>query len=263
MADPDPRVSGGGVSALEKAGVEVIPGVLEDECRWLNRGFVKRVTSGRPWVTVKAAISIDGNMAMADGQSKWITCAESRRRAHIARAENDAVMVGIGTILNDDPQLDVRDSDGHSPMKAVVDRDLRIPPRALALKGGNCAVFTGRPADGAKASELRSSGAKIIEMDTDGGGHIPPGLMLRELAAMGVNRLMVEGGAGIAGSFIKSGLVDEYSVFIAPKLMGSGIKMSERLSFSLMEDAIPLKKFSARDVGGDIWFRGAPSCSRG
>ncbi|MDR3280617.1 MAG: bifunctional diaminohydroxyphosphoribosylaminopyrimidine deaminase/5-amino-6-(5-phosphoribosylamino)uracil reductase RibD [Synergistaceae bacterium] len=262
MADPDPRVSGGGVRALESSGAEVICGVLEDECRRINRGFIKRVNDGRPWVTIKSALSTDGRVALPNGESQWITGVAARRKAHMLRAENDVVMVGIGTVLKDDPKLNVRDTDGKSPMKAIVDRDLASPDGAAALMDGERLIFTGRPARQKRAAQLRNAGIKIVELETGEDGHISPSAILNELGAMGMNYLMIEGGAGLVGSFLKSGNVDELSLFIAPKLMGRGMTMTSGLSFSLMDEVVEIKDLDIRRVGEDVWLRGTPSCSR-
>jgi diaminohydroxyphosphoribosylaminopyrimidine deaminase/5-amino-6-(5-phosphoribosylamino)uracil reductase len=258
MPDPDPRVSGGGASRLASSGVKIVSSVLEGECRKLNRGFVKRVTEGRPWVTVKAAISLDGNIALAGGESKWITGGPARRSAHLMRSCCDVVMVGAKTAAKDNPSLTVRDTDGRSPMRAVADRDLEISPDARVLEGG-CVIFSGPSPDGEKASVLASRGANVIPMSTDERGHIPPGDMLRELAAMGANYLMIEGGAGLISSFVSSGLVDEIALFSAPKLMGQGIGVMGGLSFGRMEDVVTVGRVSVKTVGQSA--RVADNCS--
>jgi diaminohydroxyphosphoribosylaminopyrimidine deaminase/5-amino-6-(5-phosphoribosylamino)uracil reductase len=261
MTDPDPRVSGGGIAALLSAGIEVTSGVLEDECRRINRGFVKRVTEGRPWVTLKSALSLDGNIALSNGESKWITGEPARRLAHLLRAENDAVMVGSGTLLKDDPALSVRDTDGVSPIKSIVDRDLRTPPEARFLKGGVSVIFCGPSPDEKKISKLVSRGAKIIAMETEG-GHIPPADILRKLASMGVNRLLVEGGAGLASSFVRSGTADEMLLFVSPRVMGNGISAFGGLTFGLMSETVRLKDVTVRKVGEDFLVKGVPLCSQ-
>jgi diaminohydroxyphosphoribosylaminopyrimidine deaminase/5-amino-6-(5-phosphoribosylamino)uracil reductase len=260
MPDPDPRVSGGGASRLFSSGVEVISGVLRDECLRINRGFVKRVTEGRPWVTVKAAVSLDGDIALADGSSKWITGAQARRAAHLMRAENDVVLVGARTVIKDDPSLTVRDTDGRSPMKAVVDKNLEIPPMS-GLLDGHCLIFAGPSPDEKKLSALSGRGAKVVRMKTDEKGHIPPQDMLAELAAAGLNYVMIEGGAGIASSFLSSGAVDEIAFFASPKLMGRGIHVTDALSFDRMGDVIGVEGISAKKIGGDILVKGVLPCS--
>ncbi|MDR3254099.1 MAG: bifunctional diaminohydroxyphosphoribosylaminopyrimidine deaminase/5-amino-6-(5-phosphoribosylamino)uracil reductase RibD [Synergistaceae bacterium] len=261
MRDPNPCVAGGGIEALERAGIEVVTGVLEEECRWLNRGFIRAMTMGRPWVTVKAAIALDGRMALENGDSAWISSSESRKRAHLMRAENDAIMVGVGTVLSDDPRLTVRDVDGSSPVKVIVDRDLSTPEEARVLDEGKCVFFTGPSPDEGKVEALIKKGAKVIKQKEDSGAYIPMDALLSELCALGVNQIMVEGGSKLIGSLIKAGSVDEYSLFIAPKFLGRGIGISDSLSFSHMDDTISMKNLRVRKIGDDIWFEGVPSCS--
>ena len=262
MSDPDPRVSGEGVSRLNSAGVKIVAPVLEDECLRLNRGFVKRVTKGIPWVTVKAAMSLDGDIALADGESKWITGAPARRLAHVMRADSDVIMAGSGTIIKDDPLLSVRDTDGRSPMKAIVDRNLDIMPSARVLDDA-CVIFTGASSSVERASVLEKRGALVVRIGTGDGRHIPPVDMLRELAAMGMNYVMIEGGAGLISSFLSSGEADEITLFEAPKLMGNGIGVTDGLSVKNMDDVLPIKDIRFKRVGGDILLKGVTPCSRG
>jgi diaminohydroxyphosphoribosylaminopyrimidine deaminase/5-amino-6-(5-phosphoribosylamino)uracil reductase len=257
MTDPDPRVSGGGTAMLEAAGVKVVSGVLREECERLNRGFIKRVTEGRPWVTIKAAASMDGDIALENGESRWITGPEARGKAHSMRAENDVVLVGIGTVTRDDPELSVRDSEGRSPIKAVVDKDLEIPLGAAVLRGGERVVFTSSGAcfaRGEKISELSKMGVRVITLRTRE-GHIPPGEILGELAVMGANYVLVEGGAGLISSFIASGCADEAAFFTAPKLMGNGVRVT-KFQISSMDSAVKIKNFRVKAVGADFLMRG-------
>lgn len=259
--DPNPLVGGGGKQVLEAAGIEVINGVLEDECRWLNRGFIRNMTLGRPWVTVKAAISLDGDIALGSGESKWISGPLSRKRAHLMRAENDAVMVGVGTVLSDDPMLTVRDVDGKSPIKVVVDRNLDTPPDAKILDHGGCIFFVGPSPDDERVNQLTRRGAKIVRETVDSDDRIPIDRILHELKNLGVNQLLVEGGGKLIGSFIGACLVDEYSLFIAPKVLGDGLRMSDNIVFRHMEETVSMKQVSLRRIGDDIWFEGLPTCS--
>lgn len=260
--DPNPLVGGKGLRRLQDAGIDVVAGVLEEECRWINRGFIRRVTLGRPWVTVKAALSLDGNMALETGESKWISGADSRKRAHMMRAENDAILVGVGTILRDDPMLTVRDVDGRSPLKVAVDRNLEMPPSARVLDGGRCIVFTGPAPDETRARELEEKGARILREPSGADEpRVSIGRLLLKLGELGVNTLMVEGGARIIGSFIESACVDEYSFFVAPKLLGNGLRFTDRVSFPFMEKAISMKRTKIRKISDDIWFEGVPVCS--
>lgn len=261
MADPNPLVRGGGKRALENAGIEVVDGVLAEECKWINRGFIRTMTMGRPWVTVKAAVSLDGNIALANGESQWISGPMSRKRAHLARSESDAVMVGVGTILADDPQLTVREVDGKSPMKVVVDRHLETPPDAKVLDKGGCVFFSGSSPDESRIDLLTGRGARIIRSEEDANGHIPVDIMLRKLRELGVNRLLVEGGSKLISSFVSSGMVDEFSLFIAPKMLGDGLRLTGDISFRHMGDTIAMKSVLLRRICDDIWFEGLPACS--
>jgi diaminohydroxyphosphoribosylaminopyrimidine deaminase/5-amino-6-(5-phosphoribosylamino)uracil reductase len=254
MTDPDPRVSGGGTARLEAAGIKVVSGVLREECERLNRGFIKRVTEGRPWVTIKAAVSMDGDIALENGESKWITGPQARRKAHSMRAENDVVLVGIGTVKKDDPELSVRDAEGRSPIKAVVDRDLEISTDARILSGGERVVFTSSGSCGEKIAELTEMGVRVVTSRTRG-GHIPPAEMLGELAAMGANYVLVEGGAGVISSFVASGAADEAAFFTAPKLMGSGVRVS-KFQIPSMDAAVKVKNFRVKAVGADFLLGG-------
>ena len=261
--DPNPLVSGGGKRTLEAACIEFLDGILEEECRWINRGFIRNMTLGRPWVTVKAALSLDGDMALGNGESRWISGPLSRKRAHLMRAENDAVMVGVGTVLRDDPMLTVRDVDGKSPIKVVVDRNLDTPPDAKILDHGGCVFFTGPFPDEARVNQLTRRGAKVVRQTVDTGERLAIDGILHELKGLGVNQLLVEGGGKLIGSFIGSCSVDEYSLFIAPKVLGEGLRMSDSIVFRHMEETVSMKQVRLRRIGDDIWFEGLPSCSQG
>lgn len=261
MLDPNPLVSGGGKRAFDTAGIEFINGILEDECKWINRGFIRNMTLGRPWVTTKAAISLDGDMALENGESKWISSPLSRKRAHLMRAENDAVMVGVGTILSDDPMLTVREVDGKSPIKIVIDKHLDTPLDAKVLNHGGCVFLTGPSPDEERVNGLLSRGAKVIKRAMDSQERIPVDGILQELNRLGVNRLLLEGGSKLISSFISSNAIDEYSLFIAPKVLGRGLRMSDSISFNHMEETISMKQVRLRRIGDDIWFEGLPSCS--
>jgi diaminohydroxyphosphoribosylaminopyrimidine deaminase/5-amino-6-(5-phosphoribosylamino)uracil reductase len=254
MTDPDPRVSGGGTAKLEAAGIEVVSGILREECERLNRGFIKRVTEGRPWVTIKAAVSMDGNIALRNGESKWITGPEARRRAHLMRAAHDVVLVGIGTVTKDNPELSVRDSEGRSPIKAVVDKDLEISLDAGVLRCGERVIFTSSGSRGEKISELSKMGVKVIKSRTRD-GHIPPGEMLGALAEMGANYVLIEGGAGLISSFVASGCADEAAFFTAPKLMGNGVRVT-KFQIPSMDLAAKVKNLRVKAVGADFLLEG-------
>lgn len=260
--DTDPLVSGRGAEKLRAAGIEVVIGVLEKECRYINRGFFSARERGRPWVTVKAAVSVDGAMAAAGGESKWITNAESRRRAHMIRAEHDAILVGAGTIVADDPRLDVRDADGSDPLKVVIDPHLRTPPDARVYSCGRAVIFAlnGASEDRTEAFEARD--VRVIRLEADSSGAIAPEAILAELAGMGVGLLLIEGGARTIDRFLAAHLVDEMSVFTAPKVLGGGNGLAAMFRADRMDDALCIKAPDVRDIDGDVWIRGEISCSR-
>ena len=188
--DPDVRVQGRGMEILRAGGVRVDAGVLEKECRWINRGFIRRITLKRPWVTLKAAVGLDGGMALRSGESKWITGYEARTVAHLLRAEHDAVLVGSGTVFRDDPELTVRNSPGRNPLKVVLDSRCSIPPGSRVLEG--CLLFVGPDAHEGRCSEARSRGAEVVTAPYEGNT-----LSLRHVLTVLAERglvLLVEGG---------------------------------------------------------------------
>lgn len=233
--DPDSRVSGRGVEILELSGVDVSVGMLEAEARWLNRGFLKGVLTSLPWVTIKAAVGLDGHIALSDGTSRWISNSLSRTKAHLLRSQSDAIMVGKGTVLADNPSLTVRDVAGRSPIPVILGA---VSGDSKVLADPRCVVYAKSSSSG---SDLRS--------------------VLEDLYGKGIRRLMVEGGASVISSFLKEGLADEVSLFIAPKIMGRGISVSSSFSIPSMEEALNVKILSVRDQLGDLWLEGVFPCS--
>lgn len=259
ITDPNPVVDCRGVDRLENAGIVVNTGVLEDDCRWINRGFIRSMKNGRPWVTLKTASSLDGNISLADGSSKWITGAQSREKVHLMRAENDAVITGVGTIIADDPKLTVRETSGRTPLRVVMDNNLSTPINAKIFDGGIVLFFTDKNAPKEKIRQFQTLGAEIEIIDTSPEKQIE--FILRKLCEKGVNYLMVEAGAGVTSSFLSSGFVDEISLFIAPKLLGHGLHYTEHLDISRMEDSIDLKNVEYSACGNDLWVKGVLKCS--
>ena len=257
MRDPNPKVDGGGFAKLEKAGIAVKAGVLEDECRWMNRGFIRRMTQGRPWVTLKIAASLDGKIALENGESKWITGPESRSMVHAMRAESDAVLTGIGTVLADDPQLTVRDAPGRTPLRVILDRRLRTPLDAKILEGGGVSIFALDSAPRAKGEALERVGARVEYLAEDNFLDA----VLDKLCRDGVNYLMVEAGAGVAGAFVKAGLCDELALFTAPKIMGRGPSFADGATFTSMGGVPELKIREVSRCGEDLLVRGVFACS--
>jgi diaminohydroxyphosphoribosylaminopyrimidine deaminase/5-amino-6-(5-phosphoribosylamino)uracil reductase len=221
--DPNPRVAGGGIERLREAGVEVVEGVLEAEAQNLIKGWAKFITTGQSYLTLKLAISLDGRIATRTGASKWITGPESRMRVQNLRATHDAVMVGVNTVLSDNPRLTVRDVPGRSPVRVIVDSKLRIPTTVQVVQTANqipTCVVTTFAAPKPLEEALQAFGVRVIRVPPTAEGRCEPQVMLRELAAREVVNVMCEGGSELGGSLLASGLADELHVFVAPILLG-------------------------------------------
>jgi diaminohydroxyphosphoribosylaminopyrimidine deaminase/5-amino-6-(5-phosphoribosylamino)uracil reductase len=246
MQDPNPRVAGEGLRQLEAAGVATAVGVLEREARELNRGFVARMTRGRPWVTVKIGGSADGRTALADGSSQWITSEPARADVQRLRARASAIVTGIGTALADDPALTVRDRSldlgGRVPLRVVLDSRGRLEPDLkLARDGLPTLVFSSDAGARALArlAEAWSSALRIEPMPVDAAGRVDLNATLRRLAALECNEVVVEAGPQLAGSFLAAGLADEIVLYVAPTILGE----TAQPSFVLPQ---PLRALSER-----------------
>jgi diaminohydroxyphosphoribosylaminopyrimidine deaminase/5-amino-6-(5-phosphoribosylamino)uracil reductase len=222
--DPNPIVSGRGFAALRKAGVVVRRGVLQREAEAGNEAFFHSHRLGRPLVILKAAVTLDGRLASQTGVSQWITGEEARAEAHRLRAASDAVMVGIGTVLADDPSLTVRlpafKRDDGFPLRVLLDHDLRVSTKAKLLKGTQrTVVFTSSSASLSREKLLRDAGAWVHRVSARKGQLLLPGV-LQSLLRMGVRKVLVEGGSLLHGSFLEGRLADQAALFLAPKLLG-------------------------------------------
>lgn len=251
MKDPNPRVSGNGFARLEAAGIRVVSGVLENEAREMNPGFLSRIGRGRPWLRVKIAASLDGKTALANGQSQWITSEAAREDGHRWRARADAILTGIGTVLEDDPQLTVRFvTVARQPQRVIVDSHLRISPDAKVLAGGGSWIFCTQAAP-EKAERLRRAGAEIIVMP-EKNGRVDLAAMLAELARREINEVHVEAGAVLNGALTEAGCVDELLVYLAPSLIGEGRGMSRLPALSSLEDRVRLDFREMTPIGPDL-----------
>lgn len=223
LEDPDPRVAGRGHALLRDAGVEVHTGVLEREARALNAGFLSRVQRRRPFVTLKLATTLDGRIALPSGESKWITGETARRHAHLVRAQHDAVVVGIGTVLADDPELTCRlpGVEHRRLVRVVVDSKARLPAGAVLSTGAARQATWLLTARAEAAHELQALNVRVLPVAaTDAGLNL--GAALGALAHEGLTRVLVEGGARLASSLLRQGLVDQLLWYRAPRLMGDG-----------------------------------------
>lgn len=224
-ADPDPRVAGKGHAMLRAAGVEVTEGVLEDAARRLNQGFISRVKLDRPMVTLKIASTLDGKIATHSGKSHWITGEMARERTHLMRAEADAIMIGSATAIVDDPQLTCRlPGLGHrSPVRVVADGRLRLPLTSRLVRSAlerRLIVLTRADADPARRAAFEEQAVELIDVPVGADNQMDMTAALQLLGEQGITRLMVEGGARLAASLIRDGLVDRIEWFQAPKIIG-------------------------------------------
>lgn len=253
MRDPNPLVAGSGLSRLQEAGIETVCGVLEDDARQLNRGFVKRMTANRPYVRSKLAMSLDGRTALASGESKWITSPAARQDVHRLRAQSSAILTGINTVLADDPALTARiGEDVLQPLRIVLDSQLRMPPGAqLARLPGRSLILTTR-SDQDKIARLRDAGFETHCL-AEKNGRIDLNAVLNFLAGQQVNELLVEAGAILNGALLNENLVDEWIVYMAPCVLGDqGRGLFTLPGIATMADKKTLRLADVRQVGPDL-----------
>ena len=260
IADPNPLVAGQGFARLRAAGIEVEVGPGAAESRELNIGFFSRMIRKTPWVRMKIAASLDGQTALLNGQSQWITGEAARADGHAWRAGSCAVLTGIGTVLADNPRLDVRlVPTTRQPHVVIVDSKLEIPLTAQVLNALSLGaaharfIYAAAPND-AKKTALEALGVTVIYLP-DYAGKVDLAAMLRDLATRGINELHVEAGHKLNGSLIKAGLVDEFLVYLAPKLLGTGQGMASFGPLEQLPDATQLQFLSTDLVGGDLRVR--------
>lgn len=255
MHDPNPQVAGQGVAQLEAAGIAVSSGILEAEAQTLNRGFVSRMQRGRPWVTMKLAMTLDGRSAAADGSSQWVTGPDARADGHRLRARAGAVLTGIATVMADDPRMNVRlDGAGDWPpvQRFVLDSHLRMPADAamLGLPGRTVVLTTQAAAD--RTGQLRAASAEVETMPATDDGRVALPAVLEWLAGQEVNEVLVESGATLAGSFISAGLVDELVIYMAPTLLGNDARgLVDLPGLTCIEQQRKLQISDVRKVGED------------
>lgn len=268
MEDPNPLVAGNGNAQLAAAGVAVTNGVLEAEARGLNPGFVKRMTRGLPYVRVKLAASLDGRTAMASGESKWVTSAAARRDVQRLRARSSAILTGIGTLLADDPSLNVRltaaelgldpDDAVRQPVRVVVDSGLRMPvdARMLGLPGHTLVACVDQ--DPLRAAPLETAGARVY-VCPEGAGRVDLESLFRWLAGQEQNEALVEAGPTLAGAVVQAGLADELVIYLAPHLMGdAGRGLFTLPGMERMADRVGLRFADVRMVGPDLRVTAVP-----
>ena len=252
MRDPNPKAAHGG-DALRVDGIQFEHGLMENEARELNIGFVSRMTRGRPWVRLKVAATLDGRTALSNGKSQWITGAEARRDGHRWRARACAVLTGIGTVRADDPRLTVREVETpRQPLRVIVDSRIETPAHARILEGGGVLIFSGKTGTAPRGAELVTLPNPEQKVD------LPR--MLEELARRGVNELHVEAGVRLNGSLVREGCVDEFLLYLNPSFLGDAAEgMLDLPAFGSLQERPVLKILSLERLGPDLRILARPA----
>ena len=258
--DPNPMVCGNGFSLLRDEGVEVIPFILEEEALRLNEAYNKYITTGLPFVTLKLAATLDGKIAAASGDSKWIGSERQRKLAHQLRSASDAVIVGVGTVLKDDPKLNARlpGREIRQPVPVILDRTLRTPPGSSVFKAhASVIIATVKPASPGKKKRLEEAGARVLEVGHDRQGLPDMKKLLRELGRNEIVSVLIEGGGKAAASALKSGLVDKVAFFYAPKIIGGdGVSMIDSLGIKSVKNAVQITGVKITRLGEELVVEG-------
>lgn len=261
-ADPAPHVPGSS-DRLRKAGIEVVIGVEELRAERMIADFAKLMLRKLPHVTLKAAVTLDGRIATARGDSRWITGEPARKEAHRMRAHADAVLVGVGTVLADDPELTVRHVRGRNPLRVVLDAALRTPSRAKLVRSAKqtrTLVFHGKGASAARAKALLEAGVELVAVRESPPGKLALREVLRELAKRDVMKLLVEGGSAVHGAFLEAGLADRAHVFVAPRILADDralpLARGVGKAKARIADALSLAAVDVKRLGDDVLFTG-------
>jgi len=266
MQDPNPLVAGQGLQRLRAAGIDVETGLMEDQARAMNPGFVSRMQRARPWVRVKLASSLDGRSAMASGESKWISGNAARRDVQRLRARSSAIMTGIGTVLADDPSMNVRleaqqlkgVEPVRQPLRVVMDTKLSMPVQAKMLSLPGDILLVTSVQDNDRRQALQQAGAEVVAIDVRQ-GQLDPEAVLTLLAERDINEVLLECGATLAGAFLAAQLVDELVLYLAPHLMGDSARGLFHLpGLQQMRDRIALEWLDVRQVGDALRVAARP-----
>ncbi len=262
--DPNPKMRGG-AAALRGAGLEVAGGLLADEARELNIGFFSRHERGRPWVRLKLGASLDGRTALADGSSQWITGEAARTDAQLYRARSSVILTGAGTVLKDDPSLNVRiEGASRQPLRAVLDTRLRVPPTArMYTLDGSATVFTAST-DEARIGALRQAGVQVEKVAASGAGELDLPAIMARLAALQANEVWVEAGARLAGALLTAQLADELVLYIAPCMLGpQALPLAELPALRQLSARLQMRYLSAEFIGLDLRIIARPVAGQG
>lgn len=251
--DPNPNVAGRGISMLRKAGIEVTVGVLQREAEILNEAYAKFITTGRPFVILKTAMTLDGKIATPEGKSKWITSEESRRMVHMLRGRVDAILSAIGTVRADNPRFTARIRGARDPLRIIIDPDLETPDSFHILEVPSKTMLVTKKT-GARVKALGSRGVRIMGYS----GRLDLNSLMRSLGEMGICSVLVEGGSSLAAHALNEGIIDKIMYFIAPKIIGgrSAFPAVGGPSSRLIENAILIRGMKVRRVGSDILVEG-------
>lgn len=260
LKDPDRLVDGKGVECLLRKHVRVDVGLLGDQAREVNRAYLKQRRTGMPYVILKLASTLDGKLASPSGASQWITCEEARRFSHKLRAESDALMVGVGTVLADNPQLTVRLVQGRNPLKVVLDSRLRTPVDARLLETGKTLIFASR--DSLAGRNRFDAKISFAAVDTDKNARLDLVQVLKELAHRQVIQLLVEGGGTLASEFLRQGLVDSFICCVNPSFLGKGMGYTETIEHKDISERLCLAKVNVSWIGSDLKIEGTPCTPR-
>jgi len=253
--DPDERVNGRGIELLRKAGIDVQVGLREREARRLNEHFLHWKTTATPWLTLKWAQSLDGRVATSTGDSQWITGEEARTHAHRLRSWHDAVLIGVGTALADDPRLTVRMVEGHQPYHVVLDPGLRLSPNARLVEPGNTVILCAESADPQRIAAWERNDVQAVPVRSHG-DVLEIEAVLEALTALRFQSVFVEGGSRTLTSFLKAGAANRLTVFIAPIILGEGIPAVGDLGIETLDQAIRLREVEVERFGNDLCITG-------